>query len=430
MTNQIPSSDTASIAAVPSTKPDVEKASSDVNVGPAPDGGLEAWLVAAGAACVLFSTLGYVNAFGVFQEYYMTHQLRDKSPDDVAWIGSLTAFLQFAIGAVSGPLFDRYGPWIIRPASVMYVFAMMMTSLCDKYWQFMLAQGVLMGCSIGLMLFPSFSAVSQYFDKKRGASLGLVVAGSSIGGIVFPIALSKLLNGSSLGFGWSLRIIAFLTVPLLAFSCVVIKARLPPRKTNFFLPAAFKQADFSFLVLSLFFMFLGMFTPLFYIPSYAVSRGINSTLASYLLAILNGASTFGRIIPGILSDRVGKLNMLSLGSIMTGVVIFCMTKAESVAGLVVYSTAIGFFSGTLISGASAALSICPRDPRDTGTFIGQGMSVGALAALIGPPVNGVLIKTFDGFLQLSILSGVMCLVGGVICFLTKFTTGKGLLGKT
>lgn len=55
---------------------------------------------------------GYANAFGVFQEYYMTHQLRDRSPDDISWIGSLSAFLQFAIGAVAGPLFDRYGPWV------------------------------------------------------------------------------------------------------------------------------------------------------------------------------------------------------------------------------------------------------------------------------------------------------------------------------
>lgn len=148
-----------------------------------------------------------------------------------------------------------------------------------------------MGGCIGIMLFPSITAVSQYFDKKRGAALGLVIAGSSVGGIVFPVALSKMLNGSSLSYGWSVRIMGFITLPLLSFACVVIKARLPRRETNFFLPAAFKQADFSLLVLGLFFVFMGMFTPLFYVPSYAVSRGINSTLASYLLAILNGAST-------------------------------------------------------------------------------------------------------------------------------------------
>lgn len=82
--------------------------------GPAPDGGLRAWLVAAGAGFVLFAGLGYVNAIGVFIQYYLTHQLRDKSPDDVAWIGSITAFLQLAVGAVAGPAFDRFGAWVYR----------------------------------------------------------------------------------------------------------------------------------------------------------------------------------------------------------------------------------------------------------------------------------------------------------------------------
>ena len=78
----------------------------------APDGGLRAWLVAIGAACIFFSTLGFANSFGIFQEYYLQHQLNDKSPDDVAWIGSLSAFLQFAAGAIGGPLFDRFGAWV------------------------------------------------------------------------------------------------------------------------------------------------------------------------------------------------------------------------------------------------------------------------------------------------------------------------------
>lgn len=76
---------------------------------PAPDGGVQAWLAAAGGATIFFCCLGFTNAFGAFEAYYLTHQLSDKSPDDVAWIGSLAAFLQFAIGMVAGPMFDRFG---------------------------------------------------------------------------------------------------------------------------------------------------------------------------------------------------------------------------------------------------------------------------------------------------------------------------------
>jgi hypothetical protein len=80
--------------------------------GRVPDGGTRAWLVAAGACFITFSALGFANSFGVFQEYYISHQLQHKSPDDIAWIGSLSTCLQFTAGAIAGPLFDRVGPWV------------------------------------------------------------------------------------------------------------------------------------------------------------------------------------------------------------------------------------------------------------------------------------------------------------------------------
>jgi hypothetical protein len=83
-----------------------------LSVEEAPDGGIRAWLVAAGGASVFFCCLGFANSFGTFEEYYLSHQLRGQSPDNVAWIGSISAFLQFASSAVGGPLFDRYGAWV------------------------------------------------------------------------------------------------------------------------------------------------------------------------------------------------------------------------------------------------------------------------------------------------------------------------------
>jgi hypothetical protein len=80
--------------------------------GPAPDGGLKAWLNAAGAFCIFFACLGFTSCFGVLQQYYSTHQLKDHSMDQIAWIGSLSSFIQFAGGAIGGPMFDRYGVWV------------------------------------------------------------------------------------------------------------------------------------------------------------------------------------------------------------------------------------------------------------------------------------------------------------------------------
>ncbi|KAK3896678.1 riboflavin transporter MCH5, partial [Staphylotrichum tortipilum] len=181
-------------------------------------------------------------------------------------------------------------------------------------------------------------------------------------------------ESSMIYFGWSVRVMGFLVMPLLGFSRFAIQARLPPRKTSFFIAHAFKEVRFLMIVAAGFCCFIGMFTPLFFIPSYAVSRGIDATFASYLLAIVNAASTFGRIIPGVLADRFGKLNMFAIGGLFTGVIGLCMNTATSTASLVVYSIAFGFSSDTIISGASAAFSICTDDPRNLGTYMGRGVT--------------------------------------------------------
>lgn len=74
-----------------------------------PEGGARAWSVALGTAGVLFCTFGYANAFGVYQEYYQTHQLRHNSPSTISWLGSIQIFFLFGGTLFGGPLFDRYG---------------------------------------------------------------------------------------------------------------------------------------------------------------------------------------------------------------------------------------------------------------------------------------------------------------------------------
>jgi hypothetical protein len=94
-----------------------------------PDGGRQAWLVAAGTAGIMFCSLGYTNSFGVFQAHYMRYQLRDYSPNDISWIGSTQGFLVFASGAIGGPIFDRYGAVVSR-----FVFPPQLPST-DKIWR-------------------------------------------------------------------------------------------------------------------------------------------------------------------------------------------------------------------------------------------------------------------------------------------------------
>jgi MFS family permease len=176
-------------------------------------------------------------------------------------------------------------------------------------------------------------------------------------------------------------------------------------------------------------MFFGMLTPLFYLPTYAVSRGMNPTLAGYLLSILNAASTFGRIIPGVLADKWGKINMFAFGGVVTGIVVYSMNSADTNAGLIVYAIVFGFTSGTIISGGAGALSTVPKDARSIGTYMGMGMAIAGVGGLVGPPVNGAIVDAYGGFYEVCMVSGTMCLVGGLVAFYAKRLTHQGLLGN-
>ena len=238
-----------------------------------------------------------------------------------------------------------------------------------------------------------------------------------------------MLNNPNLSFGWTIRILGFLIVAVMLPSALAIRARLPPRKERFFLPGAFKEPQYIALIFSVWLSILGVFVPIFYIPSYAVTKGMGTELAFYLTAILNAASFFGRVIPGITADKVGRLNMLFVMAVLTGILGMCWQKATSNAGIIVFSAFYGFTSGSIVSLMTACFTQIPKNPGDIGTYLGQALLVVATGSLIGPPVSGALVHHYGGFNEVSYFCGAMSLAGGLSVLIVKQTAGKGLLAK-
>lgn len=76
-----------------------------------------------------------------------------------------------------------------------------------------------------------------------------------------------------------------------------------------------------------------------------------------------------------------------------------------------------------------AFTSIPKDPRNIGTYMGMGMGISAVAALVGPPINGALINN-SGFGAMADFSGAMCLAAAVLIILSKYFTGKGVFSNS
>jgi predicted MFS family arabinose efflux permease len=293
----------------------------------------------------------------------------------------------------------------------------------------MLAQGVLGGLANGLTYTPAVTVVNQYFFRRRPLAMGIVSSGSSLAGVIVPIALDRLLNRSNIGFGWSVRIIGFLMMALSIVACVSASPNAPKRRDGIpFLLRAWKNKAYSVQVAGMFLVWWAMFVPFFYIPVYAESISIGVDLSYYLISVLNAASLFGRLLGGALANYIGLFNTLFGSSAICGILILFWLLVKSHVAMILFSALFGFFSGAVIGLFPATIVITTARPNEIGSYLGMALGAYSLAGLSGTPITGSMINTYGTYNAAIIFAGVSCLVGAAIVFAARlFHAGTKLI---
>ncbi|KAF7343387.1 MFS general substrate transporter [Mycena venus] len=383
-----------------------------------PEGGLSGWLTVLGSALILFSTFGVSLSFGVLEDHYTRIFLNESSASDVSWIGSMQLFLDFGIGLPAGKLFDDgYYRHLMTGGTVIYLFSFFMLSICEpnQYYQVFLSQGVGMGIGMGLLFVPAVSLPSHYFKAKRSLVMGMAFAGSALGGVVFPIILNHLINGP-VGFHWGIRTVAFITALLLVIGNLLTKPRLPTKKErapedNAVLKLILKDFPYWLSVWGACLVLWGLFFPYFYLQLYAVLHGVDKNVAFYTITVLNAATVVGRLVPNLLADVYGALNVAIPMTTVSGGLVFAMLNLKTVWSLFVFAAFYGFFSGAFMSLLTAIMSSFAFSVNEIGSRIGIAMFILSLPLLTGAPLQGALLHppeytwwrgvTFSGVVQLA-----------------------------
>lgn len=238
------------------------------------------------------------------------------------------------------------------------------------------------------------------------------------GGVLYPVILHRLYN--SIGFGWSVRVIGFITLITLIVPNIVMKPRvLPASKRALIDWTAFKDVPFMVFTLGSFIGFMGLFMFFFYIQLYAITKQItDDNLAFYLLSILNAASVFGRIVPNFIADKVGPLNIIVPCALMSGILILVLIPTHNLGGIVVVTLLYGFFSGTFVSLPPTIIVHMSPNRGLIGTRLGMSFSVVAVGALIGNPIAGAILDA-KGFTSVWIFGGCLVLAGSFLMAVSR-----------
>jgi MFS transporter, MCT family, aspergillic acid transporter len=284
------------------------------------------------------------------------------------------AYVFFTAGMPAGLLHDRYGPHVLLAVgTVLFVLGVMMTSLAEKYYQFILAQGICSALGMACLFFPSMTDLMNWFSKKKPFAVGLGATGGGLGGVIFPLIAREMITDA--GFGWTMRTCGFIILALSIAANLFAKARFPPGtrkrpKPNF--AGLLHDTNYLLCCAVAFFAFGALWVVLTFIVTTAIARGVDPTWAFYLVPILNGSGVLGRLLCGAAALRLGPMNVYIVVTVISLILITCVwipTSGQSAA--IAFAVLYGFCSGGILSvGISITATLSEHDQRNMGLRLG------------------------------------------------------------
>ena len=394
-------------------------------------------LTVIGSFLGLTGALGFVNAAGVIQSYVTDNTLKDEAQTAISWIFSLYSFFAFGALLVSGPVFDKYGCKIpIMGGGIAMFLGLLATSFCHHVWHFILAYGFLAGIGAAFTFGPFIGVISHWYCTKRAIALGISYSGGGVGGVIFPLIFRSLFP--KIGFGWSIRVGAFLSLFLLVVGWVMVTDRKEEFSevgdggvfkevfNSIDFKIVYKNPLFGIIVACLLFNGLAFLISIVELPLYASNRGYQDSDTYLLVVVFNSFSIPGRIIPSVVADKwLGRFNVFCLINCFS-LVVFCIIWVpfgHYLTALYVFAGCFGFSSGSVLS-LSASLVASIVKTADVGKGLGTAYFVLSFGDLVGLPIGSAIATgSHASFDHLVYFLTCCAFVGACVSFIARYMYG-------
>jgi len=350
------------------------------------------------------------------------------------------AFLSMGFAGFGwGMLSDRYGPRVcVLAGSLLLGLACVLASRAGSLLQFQLSYGVLLGAAAASFFAPVIAATASSFERRRNLAISLVSAGVGVA----PMTISPLVAWLIGQYDWRTTLLVVgllawtLTLPAVWFVRASPGAAAAANDTGIGAGAgaqemtagqALRTKPFIVLGLAFFACCAAHSGPIFHTVSYAVGCGLSVTTAVTIYSMEGAAGLGGRLLFGVLADKLGAKPVLVAGLAVQAVAAAAYLRVSQIDGFYMVAIVFGMaYGGTMPLYASLA-----RDafaPRILGTVLGAATLLSSLGMALGPLMGGWLYDRFGTYTWLYIGSMAVGLAAAAIamCFPSaRRTKGDG-----
>jgi MFS family permease len=320
---------------------------------------------------------------------------------------AVLAFLAMGFGSfLWGTLSDRFGTRaVVLAGGAILGVGLIGASLAATLWQFQTLFGLLVGLAAGSFYTPLTASATRWFTTNRSLAVALVSSGMGLGSLLIaPLSRWMITN-----YDWRS---AMLTIGVLALVVIIPAAlfiRRPPAGEviggaaalgeggrDYTIGEVIRTPQFAAISLTFFCCCAAHSGPIFHMISYAVDCGISSMTAATVFGTTGLASLSGRIVCGLIADRVGAKQTL-----VTGLAV----QALAVSLYIITKGTVGFYAlaamfGLAFGGVMPLYAILVREyfgAKVMGSAFGAAAMISTLGMALGPWAGGWLFDTFGSY---------------------------------
>src|SRR5258708_2492006 len=320
----------------------------------------------------------------------------------------------FGWGAAS----DRFGTRIVvLIGAVLLGTGLLLASRATSLLEFQLVYGILVGLAAGAFFAPMIAAATQWFEDNRSLAVSLVSAGMGVA----PMTISSFARWLISNYDWR---VAMMTIGIAAWVLLIPAALLvrkpPVVPTTGASPGLVGEAEmsaaqalgspqFAILALTFFCCCAAHSGPIFHMVSYAIGCGVPAMAAVSIYSVEGLSGLGGRLLLGVLADRLGAKPVLIAGLLVQALAIASYLFVNRLGEMHVLSVIFG----TAYGGVMPLYAVLAREyfgQRIMGTIFGAATMTSSLGMAIGPLAGGWVFDTFNAYTWPSIASSRLGLV--------------------
>jgi len=306
----------------------------------------------------------------------------------LAWLGSGVG------GIVMGRIADRIGTrWTVMFGALMIGVGLTLSTLGPP-WPLWIGHGLFIGLiGLGGINAPMYIYVSRWFDRRRGSALALISSGSYLAGAMWPPVFERTIAA----FGWRQAMLWYAVAEIVVIvPLAAIYFRHPPEVIY---PAVEAGSGGKARVLGwppnlVFALMCGaavlccipMAMPQGHLVAFCSDLGIGRSMGALMLSVLLGTAFLSRQIWGAISDRIGGLATVLIGSAWQAASMTAFLATQNEVGLFTVAAAFGLgFSGIIPAYVLALRELFPASQASWRIptlllFSGVGMASGGWIA--------------------------------------------------